>query len=159
MATNNAINVSVPYKFSTYLINVLQNVTGDNTKYHVVCDTIICNYNGAYSTVTGNFTAPIGGMWLLGGNMKWSQCNENNTQFNVSLHRNDSGGLSLYRYTKTAAGNTYTVDTASWSTIISLSASEVVALYTEVDGDDTPTIDLSGGQPGYISWYGMYLGA
>ena len=158
MSTNNAINTSIPYKFSTYLINVISNVTGDSSKYHVVCDTIICNYNGAYSTETGNFTAPIAGMWLLGGNMTWGQCKADNTQFNVSLHENNSGGLQLYRYTKTASGNTYTSDHASWSTIIFLSTSEVVALYTEVDGHSTKNITLFGGSPSYINWYGVYLG-
>lgn len=156
MTTNNAINVSIPYKFSAYRSDVDNGVTGDATNYHVVCDVAICNINNAYSTRTGNFTTPVAGMWLLGGNMNWGDCVVANTQFNVMLQNN---ALVLYRYVKLASGNTYRSDFASWSTVISLAASEVIAMYTEVDGNATKNVSVSGGSVPYVSWYGIYLGA
>lgn len=43
------------------------NVTGDGTKYTVICDTEVFDQNGDYNNATGVFTAPVTGRYHLYG--------------------------------------------------------------------------------------------
>jgi hypothetical protein len=51
--------------FNAYLSSIQSNVTGDNTSYQIVFDTLLFDDNSDYNTSTGVFTAPVTGKYLF----------------------------------------------------------------------------------------------
>ena len=51
--------------FNACLSNPVSNVTGDNTNYQIVFDSVIFDNNSDYNSSTGVFTAPVLGKYLF----------------------------------------------------------------------------------------------
>lgn len=95
--------------FNAYLTSEQTNVTGDDTNYQIVFDSVIFDDNSDYNNSTGVFTAPVTGKYLftmavLGRNLSSSSLP---SVFLVTPNRtyyyaNNAGafvGNNLYSYT------------------------------------------------------------
>jgi len=72
----NTVTITVPaipvvplgardYSFSVYLAGLVNNVTGDDTHYKILFDTVIFNIGACYNTGTNLFTAPVNGIYMF----------------------------------------------------------------------------------------------
>ena len=60
-ATTGEINYPLQPSFMAFLSGTINNVTGDNTAYNIICDTEAFDQGGDYDNSTGVFTAPVTG--------------------------------------------------------------------------------------------------
>jgi len=73
LGTNNTFRMSaagertLPLQpaFFAYLSSTQSNVTGDNTAYTIICDTVVINVGSGYNNSTGIYTAPRTGYYFF----------------------------------------------------------------------------------------------
>jgi hypothetical protein len=135
---------------SAYVSANVSNVTGDNTIYQVIFDTVTFDQNSNYNNSTGTFTAPVAGRYLVCGQVASS---------------NSVGGLNA-GVQIVATGKTYNASSLgsaalggnNWyylpfSQIINMAASDTVAIkYAVYAGTKTAAV-IGGSSPTtYVSF-------
>jgi hypothetical protein len=114
--------------FSAYRSSTASNVTGNGTLYHVIFNSEFYDIGGNYNTGTGNFTAPVDGIYLfrasveLGGIVAigylYLKFNSSSTQTKQIIYCKPVTGISLaYEICgimKLSAGDTVYVSVQSY---------------------------------------------
>ncbi len=96
-----------------------RNVGGTTLSGNIVLNTIILNNGGHYSTATGNFTAPVAGMYYF----SLTGFTQNNTSGSADIAIQKNGTTVVRTYSSEATG-TYRMFAVDC--IISLSANDTV---------------------------------
>lgn len=74
--------------FFAYLNTSVTNVTGDGTRYTVLCDTVLFDTSSNYNTGTGFFTAPNTGVYSFAASIGYENLSASHTNGNVSFKNN-----------------------------------------------------------------------
>jgi len=136
--------------FMAYLSGNLTDVTGDGTNYTVIFDTKAFDQGTNYSTSTGNFTAPVTGLYLLTSSITLSGVLAGNSSANLRFNSSLSKayrGLLFNPFTISVSG----VVGVSFSLFVKLTAAENIASQIIVS-NGTKVVDvLSGSVSSFFS--------
>ncbi len=152
-ATNGQLGIAsipsgfTPVNFSAKLSENIENVTGDNTQYTILYDTVVFNNGGGtYSSGTGNYTIPATGIYqinlthyVFGGSVA-------QTDFLGFLLINGSTNIRLMDANPGALGLSSTSNEfiASGSYLYSATVGDTISGNVEV-GDATKNVGVAGG--------------
>jgi len=143
MATNNAINLS-RCTFSAQLSTTTGGVTGNGTPYFIICDTELVDEAGAYDNLTGIYTVPVTGNYLLNATVVLSNITVAAVISSAPIlviAGNPSMAITLnLGNCATLAG----VASFSISVILPLAASTAVRLEAYVQGEAGDTVAIGG---------------
>ena len=153
MATNNSVNTYITptsgqilapgqCMFSARLsANTATNVTGDGTKYQVICDTVIFDQSSNYNNSTGVFTAPVTGKYLLIWNVGIFNLLSTHT---VQISYISTTARNYVLYNQAFSANPFSQ--ASWpgSAIVTMAATDTAIFKIYVAGA-TKTVGVTGG--------------
>lgn len=132
--------------FHAYLSANLNNVTGDNTLYQVLWDSVRFDANNDFNTGSGVFTAPTSGIYRFSASVSLTQLNINNVLGNLLLST-PAGSYVLAYCNPWQEAEKLTGDNRlmlGGSVLVELSASDAVSVYVQVD-NSTKTVDIISG--------------
>lgn len=138
--------------FLAYCSAVASNVTGDGTTYIVICDTEVIDANADYDNVTGAFTAPVTGKYLLQFQALFSGMGTTHTSHDVLVVTSNR----QYTFEDTFASNPFSQRTVNVSVIADMDAADTCSFKLQVVGG-TKTVGLFGGAGGYTYVSGTLL--
>ncbi len=164
MATNNAINTSIPRpSFFASLSSSQTGVTGNYNDYTIVFDTTLWNYTGCYSTSTGMFTCALAGNYSMTLNLMLTNLNSNNSNGSIFFYPTAPGGLYLWGGTINF-GKVFDANTnccISYSTNAYLNVGDqyhtLLTIGGNTAGDNVGLYTAGPNQPGCY-WSCVYLG-
>jgi len=118
----------------------LNGVTGDSTVYTVIFDQEIKDFNNNYNPVTGVFTVPKAGMYLVTVQLDMQGITSNNTFGEIKIANSilNLNPLKGNFYNMSTGGHLY----FSTSMIVELVATDSVSITLQVNGEPTKNIDI-----------------
>lgn len=126
-SNNILINSSQP-RFRAYTSAVVNNVTGDNTAYNIICDTEDYDIGSNYDTGTGIFTVSVSGVYLF---VAQAFLDGNPTSTTMYLRLVATPRTEENEYQR--ASGTQNYNPQIWS-VMYLQAGETVYLQAQVNG-------------------------
>ena len=145
-------NSFAPYAFKAIMTSTASSVTGDNTAYSIIFDTVAFDNGGGtnYSVSTGIYTVPVTGTWLIGGTVDVQNLAVGH--INMLLSLNNSGVAQNY----VVECNPYIMNSSADSSsliigftqIMSLTSAQQIQLILTIS-NSTKTINLRGGPTPY----------
>ena len=139
--TIKALGGSAGPSFFAYLNSTTTAVTGANTPYTIIYDTIGYNLGSAFNLGTSTFTAPITGFYNFSLTVQVGTVNVSNTTESLYLSTSNYGNMVLF------AGNPATMMTAASTGLPQTRVSASGSAYINMDAGDTVTsvVNVSGG--------------
>jgi hypothetical protein len=124
------------------LNNVLTNVTGDGTIIApLIFDTVITQQGSAYSAVTGIFTAPSAGLYLINATVTYEDLTALHTSGNLIITSGTGTDILTGLFNPGASKDVNNKFTFSMSGLIMLNATNTIQVTTQVSGS-TKTVDI-----------------
>lgn len=155
MATNNAINHVLPQAtqgFLAFNLTAGTDVTGDGTDYTIIYDTESYDVGSNYSTVTGQFTAPVTGKYFFTLGVYLGTVDNAHTAGYLQL-KNVTTGNVVTSAICNPYNRTYTAQTRlDMATILFLTAGDVVEPIVNV-ANGTKVVDVMA----LRNWFACYL--
>lgn len=81
--------------FNAGLSVTVNNVTGNNTKYNIVFDSIVYNVGGGYNAGTGFFTAPVTGTYELLFRYNFNGITSSHTSCEIGFYYNNTPAYNM----------------------------------------------------------------
>lgn len=121
----------------------LANVTGDGTKYQVICDNIISQTGSAYNGTTGVFTAPTTGNYLVTISVTLSSLS---SSFTSAILQITTSTQSFFCQSVPGVDAAYN-DTLTRTAICTMSSGDTMSFFITVAGG-TKTVQVVGNNSG-----------
>lgn len=161
MATNNAINLVGPNPaFSAYLNTSVANAAGGISWYNPICDQVWLNNASCYDAVTGIFTPPITGTYVLGVTASFSGFTGGATYMFMQLYNSiTSESYTLDNQQTSNATTSYSNRLELQGLVMAnFTAAQPIQIYILADGTQTITsLGLDTNQPHPTRFYGYYV--
>jgi len=148
------INTGLNSCFLAILGTSVTSVTGDNTTYTIICDTVIFDQNSNYNNSTGTFTAPVTGKYLVNYGMAITSLSA--AFVNVQpLFTATSRSVIPFNIAGTAANSSNQLN-FSGSFYIDMSSTNTLVMKVSV-GNSTKTVGLAGDATNMNTWFSATL--
>ncbi len=169
MATNNSVNnklgpsnslemssagfMTLPQQpaFLCFLSTDLLNATGNGNSLAVPFDTNL--YDKSNSVVSGNFTAPISGVYLFNVTITLLQATLSTATSLYVYLATDAGGFTVISVNPTATASALTNLTISGSATIHLNIGDEAAVNLTVSGVLTQTVGIAGSGGPFLTYF------
>ena len=166
---NNSIDLVVvepesKVSFSAYLSTDKLDVTGDNTTYKIIFDTVSFDIGGNYNAATGEFTVPVNGKYIFFANAALKSPATGGIQATIKINQNGviTYGGSVFP-TANQVANFYGADNVITYTVrvfLDLTIGDVISVTMESNAgnklDDIIAISGTGAKYTYFSGYLLY---
>ena len=129
-------NTSQP-SFSTYLQTSTGGVTGDNTVYTVLFDTIITNVGTGYASGTGIYTAPVTGNYLFTCTLGYSK---GATVASALLLRLVTTARTYSLWVDADTASIGSSSSSSGSLIVPMTANDTAKITFQINGNSKSTV-------------------
>jgi hypothetical protein len=159
--TNGAGSITIatakPY-FQASLTTGVTNVTGDATQYTILWDTVVVDTASGFSTLTGQYTVPTTGFWLITAGAFFTNFNASHNQLTFIIY---TTGVGPWYPFSVNAGNVYMPGdndgiSGSGSILIPLTAGNTVQVEVIAAGS-TKTVGIHGSGVGINYFSGVLI--
>ena len=129
--------------FFAYVTTTIPNVTGDGTGYQVIFDSTKFNIQNGYNTATGNFTAPVSGIYHFTAAVYWLNVTNAHTTGSVNLATTAYGPISGFTGSPAAIRNASNAESSTVAATVQMTAGDIANVSTIVLGG-TKVISIAG---------------
>ena len=127
---------SVVPAFSAYL-NSTHNIASAATDEKIVFNAEIFDHGGGFNTTTGEYTAPVSGLYQINFNLNFSGSGQSARYVRGRLYKNGSFSTDMVQVHNHISNETGDADYAQCglATVVDLTANDVLSIYAATSND------------------------